>query len=134
LLANNAGLLAAGSTQEERGLNTRIREARDRTRSLRVVVSANERADIEARARAARLSVSAYLRAAGLGHPIKSVLDHAAVADLAKVNGDQGPLGGLLKLWLMDRPEKGAAETEVRRLLEWIGELQSRLVEIVGRV
>jgi hypothetical protein len=134
LLANNACLLASGSTQEERGLNTRTREARDRTRSLRVVVSANERADIEARARATGLSVSAYLRAAGLGYPIKSVLDHVAVADLAKVNGDQGRLGGLLKLWLVDRPEKGASGTDVRRLLERICELQSRLAEIVGRV
>jgi len=48
--------------------------------------------------RHAGLSVSAYLRAAGLHHPIRSVLDHQAVCDLAKVNGDQGQLGGLLKL------------------------------------
>jgi hypothetical protein len=82
-------------------------------RSLRVVVSANERADNEARP-GGGLSASDYLRAAGLGHPVKSMLDHAAVSDLAKVNGDKGRLGGLLKLWLVDRPEKGAPEKGTR--------------------
>jgi hypothetical protein len=54
--------------------------------------------------------------------------------DLAKINGDQGRLGGLLKLWLVDRPARGIPEIEVRRLLEHIGELQGRLAEVVGRV
>ncbi|HUZ64830.1 MAG TPA: conjugal transfer protein TraJ [Acetobacteraceae bacterium] len=110
------------------------REPRDRQRHLKVVVSASERARIEERAKAAGMSVSAYLRTAGLGHPIKSVLDHAAVTDLCKVNGDQGRLGGLLKLWLVDRPGRGASEAEVRRLLDRIGDLQGRLAEVVGRV
>ena len=110
------------------------REARDRKRHLKVVVSARERAQIEERAKVAGLSVSAYLRTAGLGHPIRSVLDYDAVRDLAKVNGDQGRLGGLLKLWLVDRPGRGASEIDVRRLLERIGELQGRLADAVGRV
>jgi hypothetical protein len=110
------------------------REARDRKRQLRVVVSASERSHIEERAKTTGLSISAYLRTAGLGHPIKSVLDHAAVMDLAKVNGDQGRLGGLLKLWLVDKPGRGVPEIEVRRLLERIAELQGRLAEVVGRV
>jgi hypothetical protein len=93
-----------------------------------------ERALIEERAKMTGLSVSAYLRTAGLGHPIRSILDYDAVRDLAKVNGDQGRLGGLLKLWLVDRPGRGAPETEVRRLLERIGELQGQLAEVVGRV
>ena len=50
------------------------------------------------------------------------------------MNGDQGRLGGLLKLWLVDRPGAGAPEIEVRRLLDRIGELQGRLAEIAGRV
>jgi hypothetical protein len=110
------------------------RETRDRIRQLRVVVSASERARIEERAKATGLSVSAYLRSAGLGQAIRSTLDHQAVLELAKVNGDQGRLGGLLKLWLVDRPRAGAPEIEVRRLLDRIGELQGRLAEIAGRV
>jgi hypothetical protein len=58
------------------------------------------------------------------------MLDHAAVSDLAKVNGDKGWLGGQLKLWLVDRPEKGAPEKGTRRVVERIGELQTRLAEI----
>lgn len=101
---------------------------------MKVFVTDDERARIAERAEAAGLSVSAYLRTAGLNHPIQSVLDHAAVMDLAKVNGDQGRLGGLLKLWLVDRPGRGVPEIEVRRLLDRIGDLQGKLAEVVGRV
>ena len=53
---------------------------------------------------------------------------------LAKVNGDQGRLGGLLKLWLVERAGEGVPVIEVRRLLDRISELQARLADIVGRV
>jgi len=110
------------------------RDSRDRQRTLRVVVSARERAQIEERAKTAGLSVSPYLRVAGLHQPIRSVLDHQAVCDLAKVNGDQGRLGRLLKLWLMERAGPGAPATEVRRLLDGIAEVQAQLADIAGRV
>lgn len=107
---------------------------RDRINHLQVVVDGDERAEIKRRADAAGLSVSGYLRAVALNHRISSVLDHAAVANLVKVAGDQGRLGGLLKLWLVDRPGKGAPEIEVRHLLQRLGELQFTLAEIVGRL
>ena len=116
--------------------NTKVmkREPRDRQRTLRVVVSASERARIEERAKIASLSVSAYLRAAGLNQPIRSVLDHDAIRELAKVNRDQGRLGGLLKLWLMERAGQGTPAVEVRRLFERIVEIQAQLADIAGRV
>jgi hypothetical protein len=120
--------------RNEDSLNARKTEGRDRLWPMKVFVTDDERSRIEERAKVAGLSVSAYLRTAGLGHQIKSVLDHAAVVDLAKVNGDQGRLGGLLKLWLVDRPGRGPSEIEIRRLLERIGELQGRLADVVGRV
>jgi hypothetical protein len=120
--------------RKEDGLNSRKKKARNRLWPMKVFVTDDERLRIEERARAAGLSVSGYLRTAGLGYQIKSILDHAAVMDLAKVNGDQGRLGGLLKLWLVDRPGRGAPEIEVRRLLERIGELQGRLADVVCRV
>ena len=104
------------------------RPARDRINHLQVVVDGRERQLIQARAKEAGLSVSAYLRTLGLGKPVRPVLDQA------RVNGDQGRLGGLLKLWLVDRPGQGMSEAEVRRLLDRIGELQGRLAEVVGRV
>ena len=127
-------LLACGSTEKDDQNAMKEREARNRLLPMKVFVTDGERARIEERAKSAGMSISAYLRNAGLGHSIKSVLDHAAVMDLAKVNGDQGRLGGLLKLWLVDRPGKGMSEVEVRRLLERIGDLQGRLADVVGRV
>ena len=107
---------------------------RDRINHMQVVVDATERAEIRQRAATAGLSVSAYLRTAALNHRVHSVLDHAAVGDLVKVAGDQGRLCGLLKLWLVDQPGRGAPELEVRRLLDRLGEMQGTLAEIVGRV
>lgn len=112
----------------------KLTEIRDRNRTLRVVVSPSERTIIEQRAKDTGLSVSAYLRTAGIGRQVRSAFDHAAVGDLVRVAGDQGRLGGLLKLWLVDQPGKGAPEVEVRRLLDRLGELQGTLADIVGRV
>ena len=69
-----------------------------------------------------------------LGRQISPVLDHQAVGELVKVAGDQGRLGGLLKLWLVDQPGRGAPEIEVRRLLDRLGDLQGTLADIVARV
>ncbi len=107
---------------------------RDRINHMQVVVDPTERAEIRQRAASAGLSVSAYLRTAALNHRVHSVLDLRAVNDLVKVAGDQGRLGGLLKLWLVDQPGKGAPEIEVRRLLDRLTDLQGTLAEIVSRV
>lgn len=93
-------------------------QPRDRNRTLRVVVNDDERRVIEEAARAAGLSVSAYLRSLGVGHQPASAMDHAAIDSLIRVAGDQGRLGGLLKLWLADRPGEGASEVEVAALLD----------------
>ena len=110
------------------------REPRSRVLPMKVFVTEAERARIEQRAKAAGLSLSAYLRAAGLNQPIRSILDHDAVRELAKVNGDQGRLGGLLMLWLVERAGQGAPEIEVRRVLDRVGEIQTQLADIAGRV
>jgi len=107
---------------------------RSRVLPMKVFVTDAERTRIEERAKLAGLSVSAYLRAAGLRQPIRSVLDHQVVCDLAKVNGDQGRLGRLLKLWLMERPGHGASAIEVRCLLDRISETQAQLADIAARV
>jgi len=133
LLNTRAGRLVGDLTEED-AQNAMGRETPACNGRLALAVSADDRTRILERARVAGLSVSAYLRASGLGHPIRSVLDYDAVRDLAKVNGDQGRLGGLLKLWLEDRPGCGAPEIDVRRLLERIDELQGRLIDVVSRV
>ena len=109
-------------------------QGRDRQRPLKVTVTPAEKAIIEARAHEAGLSVASYLRASALGRQVRSALARKAASELVKVAGDQGRLGGLLKLWLVDQPGKGAPEIEVRRLLDRLGELQTALAEIVGRI
>jgi hypothetical protein len=71
-------------------------ERRDRQRPLKVYVTPGERLRIEQRAAAVRLSVSAYLRSAGLGHQVKSLLDQEQLLKLIKVNGDQAGWAGCL--------------------------------------
>ena len=91
---------------------------------IKVWVSIEERASIQARAQETGLSLSAYLLAVGLNAPIKSVVDLAAVADLAKINGDLGRVAGLMKFWLADKRGEGAAPTDVERMMVEFRQLQ----------
>lgn len=95
-------------------------DLRERNRPLRVVVSATERAVITASAKAANLSVSAYLRALGLGYEPRSTIDHEAVSEVVKAHGGLSKIGGLLKLWLSERSGEGAEVAEVRSVLHGI--------------
>jgi hypothetical protein len=69
---------------------TQKRSTRDRVRRLQVTVSAEERAGIEARAEAVGLSVSAFLRAAGLTQSLTERSDHQAIRLLAGLHGELG--------------------------------------------
>ena len=108
-----------------------VQESRDRNRPLKVVVSERERAEIETRAGATGLSVSAYLRNLGLGFKPQSTLDHQAVLALLRVNADQGRLGGLFKLWLSGRSAPSAETMEIRKLLAAIEDCQLKLKALV---
>jgi hypothetical protein len=107
---------------------------RPRGKPIYVWVTPEERGEIETRATATNLSLSAYLRVLGLGHKPRSSYDAEAVLSLAKVNADQGRLGGLLKLWLTTKKDEGASTAEVKKLLREIENLQKQLAEIVGLV
>jgi hypothetical protein len=67
-----------------------------------VPVFPEEAEAIEAQARAVAMTVAAYLRAVGAGYEPRAVVDREQVAEMLRVNGDLGRLGGLLKLWLSD--------------------------------
>lgn len=97
-------------------------------------MSPDDRATIEARARAVDLSVSAYLRRLGTGFAPNSTLDQQAIGALVKLNADQGRLGGLLKLWLSEKPDQGMPTYDVRRLLREIEGVQADLKAIVRRL
>ena len=101
-------------------------------RPINVWVTAEERVKIEHLAAATNLPVSVYLRTLGLGYEPKSLLDAERVGELLKACGDLGRLGGLLKLWLSERPAEGAPEADVRALLHSIGELRDQIAGAVA--
>jgi hypothetical protein len=107
--------------------------ARRKLPPIKVWVNEDERAEIADRAAQAGMSMSAYLLAAGMNHPIRSVLDLKAVADLAKVNGDLGRVAGLLKLWLAERRGQGAHPVDVEAVMTEFRTLQTKLTSIMSR-
>ena len=109
-------------------------ESRERNRPLRVFVTARERAEIETRAAATGLSVSAYLRNLGLGFQPHSTLDQKAILALVKVNADQGRLGGLFKLWLSGQSAPSPEIHEIRKLLAAIEDCQLNLKALIGQL
>jgi hypothetical protein len=100
-----------------------------RENALRVWVAPEEKEQIQINAENCSLSCSAYLRQLGLGYIPASKLDAAAMRQLAKVNGDMGRLGGLLKMMLTNQ-ERCTPETEkaLERLLGEIEEAQRELL------
>ena len=107
--------------------------SRPRAKYIKVFVSSDEWDDLTERAEQSGMSMSAYLRAAGLNHPIRSVYDLKAVVDLGKVNGDLGRVAGLLKLWLADHRGFGAKPAEVEKMMEEFRALQTELSSVMGR-
>jgi hypothetical protein len=102
---------------------------------VKVYCLPDERADLQANARAARKSLSTYLLNVGLGYPIHSVLDHARIEELIRLNGDLGRLGGLLKLWLTnDERTVAFGESTIRGLLAKIEATQDEVRRVVRAV
>ena len=97
---------------------------------IKVWVLPSEKAAIQAKAAAHTLSDSAYLRALGLDMPLRSTLDQEAILELAKINGDLGRLGGLLKVWLSDR-DRAIKESRITALVADLEATQALLFEKV---
>ena len=94
-----------------------------------------ERAAIAANAKDAGLTLSTFLLRVGMGYRITGIVDHERVEQLAKVNGDLGRLGGLLKLWLSDDACRARFDTNVlRALLRRIESTQDTMHEIMRQV
>jgi hypothetical protein len=75
---------------------------------VKLYVSAEEHGRLLQQAQSCDLTLSVYLRTLGMGYEPKSTMDAQAILSLIKVNADQRRLGGLLKLWLSERPGEGA--------------------------
>lgn len=103
---------------------------------LPVVVAPDEKAAIEANARAANMSASQYLRTLGLGHNPKNLVQNKAdMAALVQIHGDQGRLGGLLKMWLTDRQKYNSTqEVTIHKLLEDIELTQKKMLAAMDAI
>jgi hypothetical protein len=94
-----------------------------------------ERAEIEANAAQAGMSMASYLREVGRGYLIRGVMDYDKVRELAAINGDLGRLGGLLKLWLTNDPKTvHFGESTIRALLARIEKTQDDMTAVMRQV
>ena len=109
-------------------------KARRRGKPIEVWVNDEEKSQIAIRAKECGLSRSGLLRDVGLYYPIRSVVDLAAVTDLAKVNGDLGRVAGLLKLMLLEKRGQGERAIDVHALMVEFRELQGEVRAIMSKV
>ena len=100
-----------------------------------VWVTPDEKAAIEEFARQTGRSTSGYLRMLGLGYEPRSIVDNDRVEELAKINGDLGRLGGLLKLWLTnDARTARFGEATIRAALARIEDTQDKMVGVIRSI
>ncbi len=112
-----------------------IKVTRKGSPPIKVYCLPDERERIEANARAAGMTLSAFLLAVGQGYQVTGITDYEQVRELARINGDLGRLGGLLKLWLTDdaRTARFGPET-IRRLLERIEITQGEMAGVMRAI
>ena len=103
-----------------------------RKHHLRVPVFPDEKNLIEEQAQRAGMSVARFLREVGQGYRVGGVVDYEQVRELARINGDLGRLGGLLKLWLTnDERTAQLGEATIRAVLARIEATQDQMGEVM---
>jgi len=108
---------------------------RKNTLPVKVYCLPDERAQLQSLAAASNRSMSSYLLTVGLGYKVRGILDHRQVEELARINGDLGRLGGLLKLWLTDDVRTEAfGESTIRALLSKIESTQESMQGVMRLV
>ncbi|MGE4533880.1 plasmid mobilization protein [Halomonas sp.] len=106
-------------------------ETRKRTTHIMVRVSPDEKEAIAQAAAKCDLKVPTYLRELGLGYAPKSTVDAQAFEQLAKLHGDFGRMGGLLKMWLADGSRSAYGHNlGIPGLIKRIEELQQEIREV----
>nr|AGH89294.1 TraJ DNA processing protein, oriT recognizing protein [uncultured bacterium] len=108
---------------------------RKNTTPIKVYCLPEEKAQIQANAAAAGLSVAAYLRKVGMGYEVDAWVDIEQVKELSRVNGDLGRLGGLLKMWLSnDARTQNFSPALINTLLTKIESTQEELRTVMTQV
>jgi Mobilization protein NikA len=116
-------------------METKEKPTRKGSPPIKVYCLPEERRQIEANANAAGRSLSTYLLNVGIGYQIRGIVDHKQVEELARINGDLGRLGGLLKLWLTDDERTAEfGKATIRAVLARIEATQDQMIELMNRV
>jgi hypothetical protein len=111
------------------------RTTRKGSPAIKVYCLPDERKRIQANARAAGLSLSSFLLNVGQGYRVHGVTDYERVRELARINGDLGRLGGLLKLWLTnDERTARFDEKTILRVLARIEATQHEMTEVMRSI
>src|SRR5258706_663680 len=102
---------------------------------IKVYCLPEERRQIEAKSKAAGLSLSTYLLKVGVGYQVRGVVDYRYVRELARINGDLGRLYGLLKLWLADDGRTAhLGESTIRAVLAKVETTQDEMGKVMLRL
>lgn len=102
---------------------------------IKVYCLPEERKIIKENAKAAGMSLSAFLLSFGQGYQVQGIVDYERVRDLARINGDLGRVGGLLKLWLTDDVRKAVVGSKaIYDLLARIDEAQAQMAEVMKTI
>lgn len=116
-------------------IETKEKPTRKGSPPIKVYCLPEERRQIESNANAAGLSLSTYLLHVGIGYQIRGIIDHKQVEELARINGDLGRLGGLLKLWLTDDERTAEfGKATIRAVLSRIEATQGQMIEAMKTV
>ncbi|MDC7898141.1 plasmid mobilization protein [Escherichia coli] len=107
---------------------------RPRGQHIKVRVNNDEKAELADRAAQAGLSLSAYMKVAGLNAPIRERSDLSAVTDLVRVNGDLGRVAGLLKLWLAEKRGQSARSMDIEKVMIEFRALQASIREKMSAI
>ena len=68
-------------------------------------------------------------------YQVRGIVDNKQVEELARINGDLGRLGGLLKLWLTnDARTAQFGESTIRAVLSRIEATQDRMIGVMHDV
>lgn len=83
----------------------------------------------------AGMTPSRFLREIGQGYRVTGIVDYVQVRELARINGDLGRLGGLLKLWLTDDAKVAQLDEDtIRALLHRIDGTQDEMTRVMTKI
>jgi len=129
------GQTAAAVASKGKTMETTDKITRKGSPPIKVYCLPEERQQVVANARAVGLSLSNYLLNVGVGYQVRGIVDNKQVEELARINGDLGRLGGLLKLWLTnDARTAQFGESTIRAVLSRIEATQDQMIGVMQDV